>query len=115
MLHSLFIYPGQFGESRWTKAIFITIVLQALFAIIFESVIFAYHSNVVNIIYNERLGRPEYGSSLLVAYANARSLLVYFTLFMIAQVFTVILVLDAVNIRKREREKRQRDWNMEKR
>lgn len=30
------------------------------------------------------------------AFANARSLLVYFILFMIAQLFTVVLVVDAV-------------------
>lgn len=34
---------------------------------------------------------------MTTAYANARSLLVYFILFMLAQVFTVILVVDAVS------------------
>jgi hypothetical protein len=33
---------------------------------------------------------------LYIAFANARSLLVYFVLFMIAQLFTVGLVVDAV-------------------
>lgn len=36
-------------------------------------------------------------TSMTTAFANARSLLVYFVLFMIAQLFTVILVVDAVS------------------
>jgi hypothetical protein len=36
-------------------------------------------------------------TSMTTAFANARSLLVYFILFMIAQLFTVLLVVDAVS------------------
>jgi hypothetical protein len=35
--------------------------------------------------------------TITAAYANARSLLVYFIIFILAQVFTVILVVDAVS------------------
>lgn len=88
---------GQFGESRWTRAIFITIVVQAVLAIIFEAVIFSYHATQISIIDRERLDQKGYGLELTAAYANARSLLVYFILFMVAQVFTVGLVVDAVS------------------
>ncbi|KAL0078390.1 hypothetical protein J3Q64DRAFT_1702540 [Phycomyces blakesleeanus] len=85
-----------FGKSRWTRAIFLCIIVQALLAIIFESVIFSYVANEISIIEQERLNQKGFGESLATAYANARSLLVYFVLFIIAQVFTVILVVDAI-------------------
>lgn len=87
----------KFGESRWANAVFVNIILQAIVAIIFESIIFDYHSNAVDIIRVQRLDRPEFGESLVTAYANARSLLVYFVLFIFAQIFTVILVFDAAS------------------
>lgn len=70
--------------------------MQAVLAIAFEAVIFAYHQNEISIIDSERLDQKGFGSELATAYANARSLLVYFVLFMIAQIFTVVLVIDAV-------------------
>lgn len=36
-------------------------------------------------------------AAIATAFANARSLLVYFVLFILAQIFTVILVVDAVS------------------
>ncbi|KAG1443186.1 hypothetical protein G6F56_010768 [Rhizopus delemar] len=86
-----------FGDSKWTRAIFITILLQAIFAIVFESIILQNHANEISIINQERLYQQSFGESLRIAYANARSLLVYFALFMVAQLFTVILVIDAVS------------------
>ncbi|KAI9311664.1 hypothetical protein BX666DRAFT_915171 [Dichotomocladium elegans] len=88
----MWILPRIFGESQWTRAIFINIAVQAVLAIILEAVIFNYHTISVNLIYRHRFNEP----SLLTAYANARSLLVYYSLFIIAQVFTLILVIDAV-------------------
>ena len=70
--------------------------MQATLSIILEAVIFNYHATTVDIINDQRLNQPHYGQNLLTTYANARSLLVYFTLFIIAQLFTVILVVDAV-------------------
>ncbi|KAJ8663901.1 hypothetical protein O0I10_000176 [Lichtheimia ornata] len=81
-----------FGESPWTRALFITIVVQAVLGITLEAVIFNYHSTSVNLIYEHRLQEL----SLLTAYANARSLLVYYSLFIIAQLFTLVLVIDAI-------------------
>lgn len=86
----------KFGESPWTRALFITIVVQAVLGITLEAVIFNYHSTSVNLIYEHRLQE----SSLLTAYANARSLLVYYSLFIIAQLFTLVLVIDAVNTKR---------------
>ncbi|RCH86975.1 hypothetical protein CU097_008386 [Rhizopus azygosporus] len=85
-----------FGDSKWIKAILITIILQAVLAIIFESIILGSHATEINIINQERLNQQAFGQTLRIAYANARSLLVYFALFIIAQLFTVILVIDAV-------------------
>lgn len=92
----MFTISRVFGDSKWTRAIFLTILLQALLAIVFEAIIFQAHANEINIINQERLNQKAFGQTLIVAYANARSLLVYFVLFMIAQIFTVILVLDAI-------------------
>ncbi|KAI9277093.1 hypothetical protein BDA99DRAFT_555014 [Phascolomyces articulosus] len=92
----MWIISRIFGESRWTRAIFLTIVTQALLAIIFEAIIFAYHANQVGIIDEQRLGQKGVGDGLATAYANARSLLVYFILFILAQIFTVALVVDAI-------------------
>jgi hypothetical protein len=71
------------------------IILQAVFAIAFESVIFAFHSKEINMINDAHLNINS-DDELKLAFANARSLLVYFILFMIAQLFTVVLVVDAV-------------------
>lgn len=85
----------QFGESRWTRAIFITICLQAALAIIFEAVIYSYHQKMIDILNAQHLNQ---GADVITnAYANAQSLSVYFILFIIAQLFTVALVVDAVN------------------
>ncbi|CAO0803745.1 unnamed protein product [Mucor circinelloides] len=92
----MWIISRVFGESRWTRAIFCAVVLQALLAIAFEAVIFAFHNNEINTINNLNLTSSGTSSSMTTAYANARSLLVYFILFMLAQVFTVILVVDAI-------------------
>ncbi|KAI9275654.1 hypothetical protein BDA99DRAFT_193057 [Phascolomyces articulosus] len=92
----MWIVTRIFGDSQWTRAIFINIVIQACLAIIFEAAIFSYHANTIDTINLHRFNEDYYGPSLLTAYANARSLLVYFTLFIIAQIFTVILVIDAV-------------------
>lgn len=100
--HAHWYILSQFGESRWTRAIFITIVVQAVLAIIFEAVIFSYHATQISIIDRERLDQKGYGLELTAAYANARSLLVYFILFMVAQVFTVGLVVDAVRESRKE-------------
>ncbi|CAO3658982.1 unnamed protein product [Rhizopus microsporus] len=91
----MWIISRVFGESRWTRAIFCVIVLQALFAIAFEAVIFVFHSNEINVINSLQLA-VDSNDDLKTAFANARSLLVYFILFMIAQLFTVILVIDAI-------------------
>lgn len=72
--------------------------MQAVLAIVFESVIFSYLAAEINIIDTQQLDQKGFGINLATAYANARSLLVYFVLFMIAQLFAVILVVDAVNI-----------------
>ncbi|KAK4519155.1 AB hydrolase-1 domain-containing protein [Mucor velutinosus] len=85
-----------FGDSTWTRAIFLNVLLQAVLAIIFEAIIFSCHANEINIINEERLNQKAFGQTLITAYANARSLLVYFALFIIAQIFTVVLVLDAI-------------------
>lgn len=74
-------------------------MIQGILAIIFEAVIFQCHANEINIINEERLNQKAFGESLTIAYANARSLLVYFVLFIIAQLFTVILVIDAVRVK----------------
>lgn len=71
--------------------------MQAILAIVFESVIFQYHAEQISILDSENLDQKGFGDSLATAYANARSLLVYFVLFMIAQIFTVLLVVDAVS------------------
>lgn len=88
----------QFGDTRWTRAIFLNTLAQAILAIVFEAIIFVYHARVINIINEQQHHQIENGhnQSLITAYANARSLLVYFTLFIVAQVFTVALVIDAV-------------------
>ncbi|KAI7899385.1 uncharacterized protein BX663DRAFT_478629 [Cokeromyces recurvatus] len=85
-----------FGDSKWTRAIFLTILLQAILAILFEAIIFQNHANQINIINEERLNQKAFGQALFTAYSNARSLLVYFALFIIAQLFTVVLILDAI-------------------
>ncbi|KAG0179085.1 hypothetical protein DFQ29_002527 [Apophysomyces sp. BC1021] len=87
----MWIISRVFGESRWTRAIFCNVVVQALLAIAFEAAIFAYVETEIDI-----LKQQQQDSTL--AYKNARSLLVYFVLFIIAQVFTVILVIDANTI-----------------
>ncbi|KAI8970954.1 hypothetical protein BDB01DRAFT_813097 [Pilobolus umbonatus] len=92
----MWIISRIFGDSKWTRAIFLTILLQALLAIIFESIIFQSHASEINIINEERLNQKAFGQPLITAYANARSLLVYYVLFIIAQLFSVILVLDAI-------------------
>ncbi|KAI7858281.1 hypothetical protein BDC45DRAFT_554357 [Circinella umbellata] len=92
----MWIISRIFGESRWTRTIFLTIVIQALLATIFEAIIFAYHANQISIIDKERLDQKGFGDNLATAYANARSLLVYFILFILAQVFTLALVIDAI-------------------
>ncbi|KAG1150199.1 hypothetical protein G6F37_007947 [Rhizopus arrhizus] len=91
----MWIISRVFGESRWTRAIFCLIVLQAIFAIAFEVVIFVFHNNEINLINHLNLSDKE-SDELYIAFANARSLLVYFVLFMIAQLFTVGLVVDAI-------------------
>ncbi|KAI7902537.1 uncharacterized protein BX663DRAFT_511393 [Cokeromyces recurvatus] len=91
----MWIISRVFGESRWTRAIFCAIIFQAMLAIAFEAVIFVFHANEINMV--EKIDKPtETVSAIVVAYADARSLLVYFILFMLAQVFTVILVVDAI-------------------
>ncbi|KAI9499647.1 hypothetical protein BDB00DRAFT_10913 [Zychaea mexicana] len=92
----MWIVTRIFGDSWWTRAIFVNILVQAALAILFEAVIFNYHADTIDIINQQRLNEQHYGQNLLTAYANARSLLVYFTLFIIAQIFTVVLVLDAI-------------------
>ncbi|KAI8969920.1 hypothetical protein BDF20DRAFT_962386 [Mycotypha africana] len=91
----MWIISRVFGESRWTRAIFCAIIFQAILAIVFEAVIFAFHANEVNQIESLGLSQKEL-SAVYTAYANARSLLVYFILFILAQIFTVILVVDAI-------------------
>ncbi|KAI8371219.1 hypothetical protein EDC96DRAFT_501846 [Choanephora cucurbitarum] len=91
----MWIISRVFGESRWTRAIFCAITLQALLAIAFEAIIFAFHSNEINMISTLNLS-PLDTLSISTSYANARSLLVYFVLFIIAQLFTVLLVVDAI-------------------
>ncbi|CAO3616484.1 unnamed protein product [Cunninghamella echinulata] len=89
----MWIISRIFGESKWTRAIFCHIIGQAVLAIIFEAIIFSYHSDQIDILNNQKLTK---GDDLTSAFANARSLLVYFVLFIIAQLFTVILVIDAI-------------------
>lgn len=86
----------KFGESRWTRAIFCVITIQAILAISFEAVIFAFHANEIGLIDDLKLSTSD-TDSMATSFANARSLLVYFILFMLAQIFTVILVVDAVS------------------
>ncbi|ORX62913.1 hypothetical protein DM01DRAFT_1314611 [Hesseltinella vesiculosa] len=90
----MWIISRIFGESRWTRAIFIQVVAQAILAIIFEAVIFSYQSNLVDILDDQKLTNNN--TDITSVYANAQSLLVYFALFIVAQVFTVILVVDAI-------------------
>ncbi|KAI8391439.1 uncharacterized protein BYT42DRAFT_556854 [Radiomyces spectabilis] len=92
----MWIISRVFGESRWTRAIFCNVIIQALLAIVFEVIIFNYLSNEIDIINDRQFDQKQFGISLATAYANARSLLVYFVLFIVAQVFTVILVVDAI-------------------
>lgn len=91
----MWIISRVFGESRWTRAIFCVITLQAILAIAFEAIIFAFHANEINMISNLKLSLSD-SSAIMTSFANARSLLVYFILFILAQVFTVILVVDAI-------------------
>jgi hypothetical protein len=67
--------------------------------ITFEAVIFSYHSNQINILSERKLTNNS--DEIASAFANAQSLLVYFVLFIIAQLFTVILVIDAVSETKK--------------
>ncbi|CAO3682411.1 unnamed protein product [Rhizopus stolonifer] len=55
------------------------IILQALLAIAFEAVIFTFHSREVNMISNLHIDVYQ-DEHLNTAFANARSLLVYFIL-----------------------------------
>ncbi|GAA5798925.1 hypothetical protein EDC94DRAFT_617413 [Helicostylum pulchrum] len=91
----MWIISRVFGESRWTRAIFCVITIQAILAISFEAVIFAFHANEIGLIDDLKLSTSD-TDSMATSFANARSLLVYFILFMLAQVFTVILVVDAI-------------------
>ncbi|KAI9272449.1 hypothetical protein BY458DRAFT_539723 [Sporodiniella umbellata] len=91
----MWIISRVFGESRWTRAIFCMIILQAMLAIIFEAIIFTFHSRQVNMISDSHIDVYK-DEDLNTAFANARSLLVYFILFIIAQLFTVVLVVDAI-------------------
>ncbi|KAG2208531.1 hypothetical protein INT47_010227 [Mucor saturninus] len=91
----MWIISRVFGESRWTRAIFCVITLQAILATTFEAVIFAFHANEINLIDSLHLSVDD-TVSMATSFANARSLLVYFILFILAQVFTVILVVDAI-------------------
>ncbi|KAG2225865.1 hypothetical protein INT45_007109 [Circinella minor] len=61
----MWIVTRIFGDSRWTRAIFINIIIQALLAIIFEAVIFNSHAHTIDIIDQQRLNQPHYGQSLL--------------------------------------------------
>ncbi|KAI8061757.1 hypothetical protein BC940DRAFT_309678 [Gongronella butleri] len=90
----MWIISRIFGESRWTRAIFIQIVIQAVLAIIFEAVIMSYQANLVGILNEQKLTNNN--ADIASVFANAQSLLVYFALFIIAQLFTVILVVDAI-------------------
>lgn len=91
----MWIISRVFGESRWTRAIFCAIILQALLAIAFEAIIFAFHANEINMIGNLKLTLKD-STAIMTSFANARSLLVYFILFILAQIFTVFLVVDAI-------------------
>lgn len=91
----MWIISRVFGESKWTRTIFCAIILQAVVAISLESVIFAIHANEINHITSMGLTDIE-SADTTTAFANARSLLVYFIIFIFAQVFTVILVVDAI-------------------
>ncbi|KAI7864737.1 hypothetical protein BDF14DRAFT_1731620 [Spinellus fusiger] len=67
-----------------------------MLATVFEAVIFLNHQTEITII-SQLQGNPQFTNTALnTAYANAQSLLVYFVLFIIAQVFTVVLVVDAI-------------------
>lgn len=66
-----------------------------MLAIAFEAIIFAFHANEINMIGNLKLSLKD-SSAIMTSFANARSLLVYFILFILAQIFTVILVVDGV-------------------
>ncbi|KAI8341393.1 hypothetical protein BC941DRAFT_510597 [Chlamydoabsidia padenii] len=90
----MWIVSRIFGESRWTRAIFCQIIVQAILTITFEAVIFSYHSTQINILSEQKLTNNS--DDIASAFANAQSLLVYFVLFIIAQLFTVILVIDAI-------------------
>jgi hypothetical protein len=72
----------------------VTICLQAVLAIIFEAVIYSYHQKMLDILNQQHLNQGT--DSITNAYANAQSLSVYFILFIIAQIFTIALVVDAV-------------------
>lgn len=71
-----------------------TICLQAVLAIIFEAVVYSYHQKMLDILNQQHLNQG--ADSITNAYANAQSLSVYFILFIIAQIFTIALVVDAV-------------------
>ncbi|CAM0139858.1 hypothetical protein VKS41_000844 [Umbelopsis sp. WA50703] len=90
----MWIISRVFGESRWTRAIFMTICLQAVLAIIFEAVIYSYQQRMIDILNAQHLNQG--ADDITSAYANAQSLLVYYILFIIAQLFTVALVVDAI-------------------
>lgn len=90
----MWIISRVFGESRWTRAIFVTICLQAVLAIIFEAVVYSYHQKMLDILNQQHLNQG--ADSITNAYANAQSLSVYFILFIIAQLFTIALVVDAI-------------------
>jgi hypothetical protein len=68
--------------------------LQAVLAIIFEAVVYSYHQKMLDILNQQHLNQG--ADSITNAYANAQSLSVYFILFIIAQIFTIALVVDAV-------------------
>jgi hypothetical protein len=72
----------------------VTICLQAVLAIIFEAVVYSYHQKMLDILNQQHLNQG--ADSITNAYANAQSLSVYFILFIIAQIFTIALVVDAV-------------------
>ncbi|OAD67448.1 hypothetical protein PHYBLDRAFT_183506 [Phycomyces blakesleeanus NRRL 1555(-)] len=92
----MWIISRVFGESRWTRAIFCLSVIQAVLAIVFEAVIFQSHQTEIAGIERLLSSEKNLEDSLGTVQANARSLLVYFILFMLAQVFTVVLVVDAI-------------------
>lgn len=68
-------------------------------AITLEAIIFAFHAREIAYIDSLYIDVQDIENIVKdTPFANARSLLVYFILFMLAQVFTVILVIDAVSI-----------------